>query len=481
MGKKLPQTLLKISTLIAILASPFAPSVGAYAADGEPEPEKIYWTIEELIDLKAETDAYLEDQCPGDYECYRDLRESLLESDAKYRVLNRFESSGALITAINPEAETIRAYFSGENIYSYIYTGVRDIYDLNGFYLAWMEDSVPTSHYNEWWTEGDVQYRYPRYVVLMQSDSTEDGMHSMIAENTEKNGAGWFERGVERYYSVAGSNLLSNTSAALQLATYYGYAGGMYGPINYSGCINAGYRTRESMECRLVFSEADGATYRRYYVDGTEVVDPIFTPDPDPITTPDPITNPDPLNPDPIDPFDDPLDDPFGNPDNPFSSSDPSVQDPDGTPEDNQPGSGSQEGDNSSADSQPNPNPAPSDNDAVINAIQNAATTVAAARSTTQVVRVPYPVAAATAADKSNISNASDANNSATEEGITDTVASADSSTAPVATPTAGVQTTTAVNFPWWLVALLVIGDVAVVWWFLPSRKKHQKDQKQGI
>ena len=449
MGKKIP---ILISTLT--LLGGFAVSKNVFADNSGP------WTFEEMKALNQEVEAIKDEQCSnpdyGDpFMCYMEFRWDDIDVDIrldlglnrqKYETLESFNYSALTITAINPSKNTIRVYFSSENVEDK-HMGARNyISDLDELYIGQFDRGYLN----------DVGY-------FVRNGVANPNLHLLFAGSQAMNGEGWFPSDTEVELAIDGFSLSNDREQQLSVS-YVNTRNGSYGIfINYASCVDSP-DYQEGMECQVRYSGPD----LPFYVP----VIPYEEPAPD---TNDPATdNTDPTangtttdNPAADDPAADgsttngtTTDDPAAN----DTTTDNPTLDGDSTTPDDQTTSGNQapsDGPTTPDDQGVSDNPTTSDDQTPDDQTMpdNNQTTPTDQSAPNEQASTDEPVQK--------------------DEGYgstSDAAVASSASTATVKTPDTGVATeecTKSVEFPWWLIVLIVLGDAAVIWWFIPARKRE--------
>ena len=408
MGKKLPLLLSTLTMLASGISSLVVTPGGANAEVVIPR-DVSYWTFQEILDFEAEHDRLATEYCgTEDRACQRDFLFERLDArtDGRYNWLDYFKNNHFFITDIDPANETITLYFRDQNIMLW-YMGIDNSAVLDEVYLAWVEEGIPDPRNNPFWENGKL---ITSYVADIRNGAMSDGIHKIFSGTSRENGDGWFAPNVEHQFSIAGSDLVDNTSHFIQLVVLGVTDGDMLGGVEYDSCYKFGYDGTGT--CRIAFS-SDGELLYLPSALLTSTSEPASD-----NTTPD--------------------------------SSDTNLE---------------------PADSSNSGNQTTSDSGAILDA-----STLSTSTNTTGVLIVadnrekPESSTAGVSIASLTLSEGS-SSDLATESLDASSTAQAPASTVYVETPTASSGSCTEINFPWWLITLLVAGDAVAVWWFLPGRR----------
>ena len=429
MGKKIPLLLSTLTLAASGLGGLVAPAT--HAAMVIPR-DVSYWTFQEILDFEAEFDATATERCGEDGICRHEFLFEQIESqdDARYSWVEYFKNNHFTITDVDPAGETVTLYFRDRDSMNWG-SGIDNISELTEVHLAWIEDGFADPRMDPLWADGRL---ITSYTADFRSGTIREGTHKVFSGTATEHGDGWFSSNVEHQYSTAGSDLLANDSHLIHFLVLSdtGY-GDVLGAIEYDSCYKFGYDGTGT--CQVAYS-SDG---EMLYLPSTLFASSPTDSDEDPNTTEDSSDN---------------------------ESGDASS---DTAADSNNAGSSTatESSDTSSSVSADSSNTAPSitSSDATIVAsnVKSSYASVSSATVAESLVSVangeaPEPSTAPTS-DQSQSSELSD-------------TATPAPTTTYVEVPTASNHSCTEINFPWWIIALLVAGDALALWWFLPNHHK---------
>lgn len=450
------KTLFSILTLIAFLPGAgllTTPTFAEVAPDGQE-----VWTVSDLLQYAPEAKAKREAVCGSDIDCQRSVHEELFNSDLKYATLENFNTNSFILTAINPQAGTLRVVFHDEDAMMRFWFGEEMHYPLTEAYIVWLEPDTE---------------RFP-YVDYVKSGRAHDGMHVVYAADLNTEAPGWFPPNQEVEISAPNAQLELNTTGSLAYSMINEPMGGS-GSMNYSSCLSSPYY-QPGMECRLVFSKTNGLSSYQPFSLGTD--------NPGDNSTDEPGNNP---TDEPDDPIDVPTDDPSSPTDLP---DEPSIPDVPNGPNDNPidvPSNPIDNLDNSAIDSD---NSASGATDDIISNFGNDTTlpdtgepashtepSVASSVETANISSAAsfnVPTVAVTQAklEPSSTTSEKQANTSFAESKSEFKTTNDDGA---VTLPRAGAECNQEKTiFPWWFIILVVVCDALLMWLFWPNRQKHK-------
>ncbi len=235
----------KISILflpILVFGLVLSPQKSAHAAI--QAENTTWWSVEEMVEFSHQVDKEKEDLCHDDQVCKENFYLSMYEKGGKYSALLNFLETRVWLTSINPAKETIKIfYFDEDNMMKQM--GIEEKADLTHLYFGWFDD----------WSGQIYNYNYEQFM-----DGSISGLHTMYVGDEAENGAGWIPAWEEVELSVAGSDLIQNTSGKIDYAAFSGPYFNAQGYFDISNCLNAP-DYREGMECKLMISGDQWASY----------------------------------------------------------------------------------------------------------------------------------------------------------------------------------------------------------------------------
>ena len=204
-----------------------------------------WWSVEELLDFYQEVEKEKTNICGEDQNCRIEFGYNMIDRGPKYAALNNFLETQIWVTAVNPAKETVKVFYFDEDV-MLKRMGIEEKIHLRELYMGW---------FNEW----NAQIFNYDHEIFTNGDMAD--LHTIYDGNSGINGADWIPTWKEVELSVAGSNLIDNHSGILDYAVYA--ENNMFsavGTFNYSDCLNAPDYI-EGVECRLMFSGDQWATY----------------------------------------------------------------------------------------------------------------------------------------------------------------------------------------------------------------------------
>lgn len=258
--KNIPLLFLSI-LIFGLLFSPGKPAQAAIQAENTT-----WWSVEEMIEFSRQVDAEREELCRGDQACEEDFYLSMHEKGDKYSALLNFLSSRVWLTSINPATETIKVFYFDEDM-MLGNMGIEEHADLTHLYFGWFDD----------WSGQIYNYNYDQF-----TDGTMPGLHTMYVGDASEYGAGWIPTREEVELSVAGSDLIRNTSGKIDYAAFADPYFNAQGYFDVSSCLNAPDYT-EGTECKLMISSDRWVSYfpprDEIRLENEDIVDSAFNDD----------------------------------------------------------------------------------------------------------------------------------------------------------------------------------------------------------
>lgn len=233
-----------IPLLILAIISSLSISVPTFAETSD-DATKNFWTIPELIELKAEYDRERDVVCSGDLECEENRRFELLEQGGVYNALDSFSNMILMITSINPSASTVRVLFHDEDPTIRI-MGETEPAVLDEIFIAWF--SREPVMFNNYYAKNG-HYDMEMYFLFSGSASTR--------------GRRWFTPNTEKELRISHADALLKSPHYI-FFTMEGERTSVSGMHDYSNCIESPF-FEEGMECRIVFDDAGGFDFRPFW------------------------------------------------------------------------------------------------------------------------------------------------------------------------------------------------------------------------
>lgn len=506
------KSLCLISTLTPIIAGLAGSAPAAFAETNIAGTR--YWTVPELLEFREEVEAEIADTCAGDLNCERDLRFTITERGGKYVALENFGYSSFLITAINPSAETIKVYYDDEDQMMKQMTGTSVRRPLSELYVFWAEEGIEDDPFI-------ATYNVDLHVDQIRNGNPAQGIHPLISWNEMETGS-VFPANQEVEFSIAGSNLADNNRKSILIK-----GDAFISVTKYSDCADS-EDYEEGMECRLMYGENWKKAYipvsatvqteepvvEEPVIDEPIIDEPVID---DPIIDEPVIEEPvidEPIIEEPV--IDEPaIEDPEPVIDEPIidepTTEEPVVDEPvieESTVEEsitdepmneltsepvvsNEPTEVTKpiivseetpaveitlDGQNTeTTNGTETTNDAEAINDTETTKLsettEKTGTNVAYDASSVNINATANATNAASAADSANaVDDINNAEDEIDEEEDDEEDGEID------LTPTSGSAACREhIDFPWWLVVLLILGDILVVWWFLPVEQKNRR------
>ena len=234
--------------------------------------DRIWWSVQELLDFYPEVEAEKEAECGGSEECKMEFTFSMFERGPKYAALEMLTQGQIWVTSVNPATDTLKVLFFDEDMMMK-HMGITEYLTLEYLMFDW---------FDEWNTVGRYAY------------GTEAGMHLFYEKSGDElsNIIPW----TESELSVPGSELASNPSGLIGYSAFADQFNAQ-GTFDFQACIRADdYEFGE--ECKMYISDVEGISFfppREEYIEENEQ-----TTDDEPSTTDgnQSITNDEPSTPD---------------------------------------------------------------------------------------------------------------------------------------------------------------------------------------
>lgn len=424
MPSKIP---ILISLAAAIVAGSALAPTTAFAETITSRGTKA-WSIAEMQDLYVEAQAKKDDLCDKDPDCRRDLDFIWADEDPKYAALQAYSMSSFVLSAINPSKNTVRAYFRDLDPMALEMEGEERHTELTEAYVVWLEDT-----FDEYKTSFISEIRAGRH---------RDDMHEIYIASTEKNGANWFPAETEVEISAPDAELEKNTKGMIRLFALNAPSS-VLSYVDYSDCLNSP-DYQPGMECRLMYDETANRVYQPFVPADAKTE----TSDDQPSGGDDASNIAD-------------------------AGNDDSGKDTNPAPQDS---TGSQEGatDDSGPHSDSNVDSSPSPAlFARVETTSSTASTIAAPTTTSSnnTNNSSAPTTTSAAASQP-LATSTDASAESSANSIEDGAEPLAAATTSVSTPLGGDSCDQNKTFPWWIVLLLILGDILVIWWLLPNRSR---------
>ena len=202
-----------------------------------------WWSVQELLKFYPEVEAEKDAECGDNQDCRMEFGWSMIERGPKYSALNNLLEGQFWVTSVNPSAETVKVLFFDDDM-MLKRMGIEEKLEIEHLYLGWFDEwTGQIYNYNhDGFTNGSVTGSHPLY------DSTVEDINAIVP---------WEE--VE--LSVAGGNLIENTTGKLDYALYAKY--NMFnaqGHFDYSSCLRAP-DYQDGMECQMMVSGDQWVSY----------------------------------------------------------------------------------------------------------------------------------------------------------------------------------------------------------------------------
>lgn len=242
MGKKLP---IFISTLIAASGSFCLQTPLVSATQVITDSGYRAWSLEEMNDFYYRFEADRDAICGSNSECRNELIFQFAEADTKYHALEAYSMMPFIISAINPEESTIRAFYRDIDQMALEMEGILLHNLLNEAYIAWTDNSYAGQSYN--------------FIEQMRNNQHPDGLHEIYKATTELNGGNWFPVETEVEIAAPEAHLKLNANGAI-MSFARGGDMSVLAHVNYSECLNSP-SYEPGAECQIVFTETGNYTY----------------------------------------------------------------------------------------------------------------------------------------------------------------------------------------------------------------------------
>lgn len=233
----------KTLIFLSIIALGSIASPPRLASAAIKDDDTTWWSVSEMIEFARRVDTEREEYCHGDIDCERDYLFNMQEQDAKYRALENFLQGQIWLTSINPSKETIKVLFFDEDMMQKN-LGITEKLSLNHVYYGWFDS----------WSGQIYNYNHEQF-----TNGSMEGIHTIYDGSAEINGENWIPAWQEVELSAAGSNLAANTSGVIGYAAFADSFNAQ-GQIDYSSCLKAN-DYEEGEECKLMFSADKWVAY----------------------------------------------------------------------------------------------------------------------------------------------------------------------------------------------------------------------------
>lgn len=240
--KKIPILFLSILTINIITGLISPPKTSALYKD---DSGATWWTVEELLEFSKVKEAEEEAICGDNSDCIQELFFSHFEDeDGRYRALATLEESQFWVTSINPGQETMEVlYFDEEPFLKMM--GIKDPHPLDYVFIAWFNKiNGAIGNYNH---ELPIESQFP------------DDLHLLYANDSASFSKTGFPSNQPFILPINKTNLEENISGRLDIATFGEYYNSK-GTVNYSSCLREPDYS-EGLECKLMFSAERGFKY----------------------------------------------------------------------------------------------------------------------------------------------------------------------------------------------------------------------------
>ena len=202
-----------------------------------------WWSVEELLKFNQEVEAEKDLECGDNQDCRIEFGWSMIERGPKYSALSNLLEAQIWVTSVNPANETVKVLFFDDDM-MLRHMGIEEKLSLEHLYMGWFDDwqGQIYNYDHDRFTNGSMPDSHPLY------DSTMEDLSVIIP---------WEE--VE--LSVAGGDLINNTSGKLDYAAFAAY--NMFnaqGYFDYSNCLSDPFY-QEGMECQMMISGDQWVSY----------------------------------------------------------------------------------------------------------------------------------------------------------------------------------------------------------------------------
>lgn len=439
MRKKFLSKILTASVALGFLASS---QVNATGVLGGIE----YWTVDDLIEFDREVASEREARCGTDAACWEDFyvyNMDISEERMRYQNLENFNIESVVISSINPSTGEIRFVYHGQDTWDKNHNPNSSPSPLGELYMVWLDEGVPDPGEDYSWFNPAAGHFYPYYVDELISGNIEYYTHPVFQYDLALTGetlpwdteiTAWSEtdlrdnsRNTLYYTSIIGGRIKSSI-------------------IDYSSCLNHPYY-RDGMECKFIYDLPNVPRFVPFTKKGEMASEETISHLEDNTASGenDEVNN----NPE--------------NEDNTDIVSNENDTDDNSNTNNDADGNGENGDSDSSADDH---------SDDSTHGDSSSSTNGNSEKENSTEVNSDFPSAAEQQADAiKKLDDIANSGNLAIGKGAT---IPSKSNLVPLAPDTGAYsnECTKTINFPWWFLGLLGVGDVFIMWLFLPTRKR---------
>ena len=269
-----------LSTLIATQGVLPALSTSALSADAV-DRNKANWTIEELLAVKPEFDAYLEEQCGTDLYCIDEFRTEHRSTGGIYGAVAAMEINKIVVSEISPALGKLKVYYMDEYFDHSNSLVAAD--PITKFELYWIDESTPDPSYGY---TGKGFRDYSR--LIANGAAAANGIHLISYEYLPEKEVGWFTPYVYHEYTFDPVATLPHNSVYVYAMTEHSSLQRAY---DFSKCVPN--LTSDNNSCKGVFSNTNYPKYSFVAGEYQTEEEPTLPNTPDTPDTPNIPDNPD--------------------------------------------------------------------------------------------------------------------------------------------------------------------------------------------
>lgn len=229
MGKKLFIFIISTLVLSATLALPTL---------ADDEPEKGYWTFEEVAAAEEEIAEEARELCADAYDYYACVMDVYYDAELRgglYEAILAYNYSPLEIRAINLNDGTIRLSFRGANMDTRLYKDEPG-FTLKDIYIARFENGLLDAFFFE-------KMKYGEELLF--------GTHAFVGESEDINGYNWFPASEIREFDIIDNEITPDTAEYISIHLVTD-AAIFYNDFDFSSCVNSPEYDK-NMECKGVF------------------------------------------------------------------------------------------------------------------------------------------------------------------------------------------------------------------------------------
>ena len=243
MKRVLLSTLILATTVSPILATPRPAS----AIEETTEWGKLY-TLEEVKEIYREYDQIRDETCKDDSRCRITFFRDFINNNPKYAVLDRYIGSTFTITSVNPETNSLKAYFRSLDLSTYDRMGRERYNTIKELYLCWLNPEFVVSN----------------FARTMRQGIDDPSLHVILRAVATVEGGSWFPSDQEVEISAPGAKLIDDVKHTIYYNAWF-ESGNFTNSAEYSTCFEAGYQS--GMECQLRIRENGDFIYLPYTIE----------------------------------------------------------------------------------------------------------------------------------------------------------------------------------------------------------------------